>query len=409
VTGPSTNACDAPPSDATIYGYDSDDELTSVTPASGTPTVYGYDEAGRLCLTGPTAAGAACNDDAQSGDTIYCYNGDGLRMAKVTVGSCADPTTAEDFTWDLSGALPTVLVDGPTDYVTGPGGLPLEQVSGTTVLWYHHDQLGSTRAITNSSGAVVASYTYGPYGITAVSTGSVTNPFQFAGQYLDSESGLYYLRARYYDPNVGQFLSVDPLVAQTGAPYSYAADDPVNVTDPAGRDYQDCVNYEKSIGPIARFIQGLFLFFSNPCGDANGALIINAKVVAPVAAVIKPITDKIGDACDAANLLVVDDEVAGTCSLIAAGISNDAGLSQTLAAGCASNVTVATTVIQGASLAGSSAAQGTLGSVISVGTDLGTAIAPDGGASCGCGSPANGSSGDSSSTFTLPPGSTIGP
>ena len=56
------------------------------------------------------------------------------------------------------------------------------------------------------------SYTYDPYGSLAASTGSVPNPFGYAGGYTDTESGLEYLTNRYYDPTTAQFLSVDPLV-----------------------------------------------------------------------------------------------------------------------------------------------------------------------------------------------------
>jgi RHS repeat-associated protein len=56
----------------------------------------------------------------------------------------------------------------------------------------------------------------------------------YAGQYLDSTTGLYYMQARWYDPVTGQFLSLDPLVGATQAPYYYATDDPVNEADPSG-------------------------------------------------------------------------------------------------------------------------------------------------------------------------------
>jgi RHS repeat-associated protein len=62
----------------------------------------------------------------------------------------------------------------------------------------------------------------------------VDTPFRFAGQYLDSESGLYYMRARYYDPRSAQFVSRDPLNAASREPYAYVADDPVNAIDPTG-------------------------------------------------------------------------------------------------------------------------------------------------------------------------------
>jgi RHS repeat-associated protein len=60
------------------------------------------------------------------------------------------------------------------------------------------------------------------------------NPFFYDGQYLDHTSGLYYLRARWYDPQTGQFTSLDPLVAVTNEPYGYAGGDPVNNIDPLG-------------------------------------------------------------------------------------------------------------------------------------------------------------------------------
>ncbi|MGH9305472.1 MAG: RHS repeat-associated core domain-containing protein, partial [Acidimicrobiales bacterium] len=125
--------------------------------------------------------------------------------------------------------------DGTTDYVYGPNGLPLEQIdSSGRVFYYLHDQLGSTRALTDSSGAVVATYTYGPYGQLASSSGSVTNPFRFAGQYQDGESGLYYLRNRYYDPTTAQSMSVDPALGATGSAYGYVGDNPLNTVDPSG-------------------------------------------------------------------------------------------------------------------------------------------------------------------------------
>src|SRR5207302_922862 len=95
--------------------------------------------------------------------------------------------------------LPLIIKDGGTDYVTGLGGLPLEQVSGSTLSYYHQDQLGSTRVITNALGVAEASYTYDAYGNLTTPTPVFTSPFEYAGQYLDGESGLYDLRARYYD------------------------------------------------------------------------------------------------------------------------------------------------------------------------------------------------------------------
>jgi RHS repeat-associated protein len=161
----------------------------------GTSSSFGYDQANRLTSYSSGSTSAS-----------YAYNGDGLRMSK-TVGSTTTP-----FAYDQAEGLPLILQAGSTAYITGPNGLPIEQVSGSTVLYYLADGLGSTRGLESTSGAVQDSYSYDPYGKQTVVSGSAgATPFGYAGQWTDSESGLQYLRARSYDPAAGQFLSVDPL------------------------------------------------------------------------------------------------------------------------------------------------------------------------------------------------------
>src|SRR5438105_1754373 len=155
-------------------------------------------------------------------------------MCKVA-GSYAAPCLATgnvQFLWDVAGSLPLLIKDGSTAYVFGPAGLPLEQINASTTYWFHHDQLGSTRLITDSTGIALATYAYDPYGSLASSTGTITNPFRYSGQYQDTESGAYYLRARTYDPGTGQFISTDPAIAITRAPYGYVAGNPLNLSDP---------------------------------------------------------------------------------------------------------------------------------------------------------------------------------
>jgi RHS repeat-associated protein len=167
-------------------------------------------------------------------------------MSKVVTTTSPMLTTARThFTWDEGPSLPLVLQEttsttvgtstttSTTSYIYGPDGLPLEQLTGSTTYWLHHDQLGSTRLLTGSTGAVVATFTYDPYG-NVTSTGSVTTALLYARQYRDAESGLQYLRARYYDPVTGQFLTRDPADLITRSPYAYAADNPLNRTDPTG-------------------------------------------------------------------------------------------------------------------------------------------------------------------------------
>ncbi|HZK73486.1 MAG TPA: hypothetical protein VFD88_05750, partial [Clostridia bacterium] len=138
----------------TTYTYDTRGNRTAVTPTTGQAQTLTYDQANRLTKF------------AAASTTSYGYNGDGLRMCKVA-GSSTQPCQAGgtiQFLWDVAGSLPLLLKDGTTNYIYGPGGLPLEQINGSTTLWYHHDQLGSTRLVTSSTGVSQASYTYDPYG-----------------------------------------------------------------------------------------------------------------------------------------------------------------------------------------------------------------------------------------------------
>jgi RHS repeat-associated protein len=119
--------------------------------------------------------------------------------------------------------------------VYGRLGITVEQINNTTgtVSYLHHDQAGSTRLITGSTGTVTGKCTYSAYG-TPACEGATTTPLGFDGQYTSSDTGLIYLRHRVYDPATAQFLTVDPLEMYTGEPYGYAGDNPLNYGDPRG-------------------------------------------------------------------------------------------------------------------------------------------------------------------------------
>ena len=107
---------------------------------------------------------------------------------------------------------------------------------GSAWSYYLADGLGSTMAVVDASGTVQTSYQYDVYGEVTGGSGSLANEFDFAGQQTDP-TGLQYLRARYYDPGTGVFLSRDPLAAETwwlSNGFGYGSCDPVAVTDPTG-------------------------------------------------------------------------------------------------------------------------------------------------------------------------------
>ena len=220
----------------TAYTYDPNGNRVTRTDPQGNLTTYGYDQANRLVSYAGPAMNQA-NAGAPTGSSTvqlqYSYDGNGLRWGLGTAGA-----VATIYSWDQAEGTPLLLRDALTSYVTDPSGLPLEQVQQNgTVLYYLHDQLGSTRELTDSHGLVVATYLYDAYGNSVGTLPAVVNPFQYAGQYKDVVTGLYYLQARYYDPATGQFLSRDPMVATTRSPYGYVADNPLNGTDPSGLDF----------------------------------------------------------------------------------------------------------------------------------------------------------------------------
>jgi RHS repeat-associated protein len=121
------------------------------------------------------------------------------------------------------------------NYVYGHPEMIVEQINNTTgtILYLHHDQAGSTRLLTGSTGTVTGKCTYSAYG-TPTCEGSATTPLGFDGQYTSSDTGLIYMRARTYDPATAQFLTVDPLEAISGEPYGYAGDNPLSYGDSLG-------------------------------------------------------------------------------------------------------------------------------------------------------------------------------
>lgn len=280
------------------YDYDTLSRVTTLTPSGGSATSYGYDRSDNLTTlpAGSYAGDSGTYDDASeltsigAGTTVsLAYDADGNRLSETqgsttetagtwngadeltsySVHSGADMSaaaydgnglresntvgsTTNYFVWDASSPSPQLLEDHADLYIYGPNGTPVEEIglSGGTRKYLVADALGSVRAVVSSTGAIDGTTSYDSYG-TPSGTGVSSNSFfGFAGGYTDA-TGLVYLVNRYYDPTTGQFLSVDPLVDETGEPYAYAGQDPVIGTDSVGLcdltpegDCDDTLGYE---------------------------------------------------------------------------------------------------------------------------------------------------------------------
>jgi RHS repeat-associated protein len=121
-----------------------------------------------------------------------------------------------------------------TRYSQGPNiDVPLAMLRSGATDFYQADGLGSVTSLSNTGGALAQTYTFDSFGKHTASSGSLTNAFQYTGREFDPETGLYYYRARYYDPTVGRFISEDPIGLKGGIDfYRYVRNIPVRLIDP---------------------------------------------------------------------------------------------------------------------------------------------------------------------------------
>jgi RHS repeat-associated protein len=209
--------------------YDASGDLTKVVTSTSTRT-YSYDAARRLI--GVVTTGAS------PGSVSYTYDGDGNRVTK-TAGS-----STTKYVWDPFGSLPQLVLETTSAgapihrYVYGDGPVAMQTPSAT--FFFHLDPVGSVTELSDAAGNVVAGYSYDGFGrVTTSGAGAPDNPLLFQGQYLDSDTGLYDMRARNYDPDTGQFTQREPVATPTGrplvSPYAFVANRPTVSTDPTGQ------------------------------------------------------------------------------------------------------------------------------------------------------------------------------
>jgi RHS repeat-associated protein len=133
--------------------------------------------------------------------------------------------------------------------------------------YYGYDGFGTVRQLTNASGAVTDTYEYDAFGNEINHTGTTPNNYLYRGEQFDPDLGLYYLRARYYNPLTDRFMSRDPEDGDITVPaslhkYLYANGDPVNGIDPMGRED------EEEVAPTDKKVALRVFIVAGACGTA---------------------------------------------------------------------------------------------------------------------------------------------
>jgi len=235
------------------YHYGSENRLDSVTDAGGAAVAqYFYDPMGNLVSRVTATNTVRYSYDSrnllvQVEDGVnlvrYEYDGNGDRIARILNGArteyvndpnreCSQPLLETDG----SGRVQAIYVYG------------LGRVSGllpgeTEALYYLQDALGSTVALANRAGETIQACEYDSFGelrreTTRAGRAPPANELLFGGERLERVTGLHFLRARYYDPGSGRFLSKDPFGFSNGeGPYTYVRNNPIARSDPEGKDW----------------------------------------------------------------------------------------------------------------------------------------------------------------------------
>ena len=273
------------------YAYSRADELLSVGAYTfsydgtgnrisavkfGMKTSYTWNSANRLAeVAGP------------KGTISFAYDGDGNRISSVRNNH------HRSYVNDVRSRYPEAIAkysgESTTDFVRGMD--LVAAIEGSKAKYVDYDALDSTANSTDFNGGDTTSYSFDPWGQLLREgrreewpDGRDDVPVEFAGHIIDKGDDIYYMRARFYDPAVGRFLSPDPLGARFASPYdqnryAYARNNPLRFVDPSGLSAEANMSVPDAFGTrlAPRIKRGL-----GPSGASAGAPIGASAVVATV-------------------------------------------------------------------------------------------------------------------------------
>lgn len=251
---------------STTYLYDDSGNITQQIRLTETIT-YDYDDLNRLISV------------VSPNHTIgYTYDDDNIRVAATYDG------TSISYLVDKNRPYAQVLEerDAANSLLARYNfGLDLlSKTEGGITYYYHYDGLGNTRTLSDDNEDIVATFTYDAYGNLRAETGTTTNRYLFTGEQFDALLGAYYLRARYYNPEIGRFMTMDTFPGQQRNPltlnrYLYTNANPVNFVDPSGNVVTLQEEQVVAVGSTyIRTTAGIYPI-------AGGAPVVAAPLVAP--------------------------------------------------------------------------------------------------------------------------------
>ncbi|WP_052807178.1 RHS repeat-associated core domain-containing protein [Risungbinella massiliensis] len=182
----------------------------------------------------------------------YTYYSDGLGRTKTTP---ATGTITYHYDQNNNVSYETNENNVMIAYYTYNGLQPVSMNRDGQLYYFKLNGHGDETALTDANGNILSTYEYDAFGNVVAQTGTVDSPFRYAGYRYDTESGLYYLQARYYNPDTGRFLTLDPDPGDADDPktqngYSNVSNDPVNKFDPDGESWK-----KKAVETVWRFVQ----------------------------------------------------------------------------------------------------------------------------------------------------------
>ncbi|WP_240422044.1 RHS repeat-associated core domain-containing protein [Paenibacillus periandrae] len=252
------------------FGYDGLGNISSLT-RNGNLSTFTYDGLNRIA-----------EEDGAGGTHAYTYDEKGNRLTMQSTGVQSVPEETQDFTYNAvnelksftnhagttasysyygDGLRATKNVNGNLTryvYLNGKvieeldanGNVKARNIWGNELLWradnttnksgyYFYNGHGDVVAIKDAAGNNINTYDYDIWGNVLSKTEGMNNPYRYTGEPQDDESGLIYLRARYYDPTIGRFISQDTVEGDLNNPlslnlYTYVQNNPLRYTDPSG-------------------------------------------------------------------------------------------------------------------------------------------------------------------------------